>query len=42
MKFTVLIVTYHPDCKKLLVTMDSIMAHTFKYYEIEVSDDASE
>ena len=42
MKFTVLIVTYHPDWKKLLVTLDSIMAQTFKDYEIVVSDDGSE
>lgn len=42
MKFTVLIVTYHPDWKKLLVTLDSVMAQTFKDYEIVVSDDGSE
>ena len=36
MKFTVLIVTYHTDWKKLLVTLDSIMAQTFKDYEIVV------
>ena len=42
MKFTVLIVTYHPDWTKLLVTLDSVMAQTFKDYEIVVSDDGSE
>ena len=42
MKFTVLIVTYHPDWKKLLVTLDSVMAQPFKDYEIVVSDDGSE
>lgn len=42
MEFTILIVTYHPDWSKLLLTLESVRKQTFRDYEIVVSDDGSE
>lgn len=42
MKFTILIVTYHPVWEKLKLTLDSVLRQTFTDYEIVVSDDGSE
>ncbi len=40
--FTILIVTYNSDWRKLRVTLESVLAQTFGDYEIVVADDGSE
>ncbi len=41
MKFSILVVTYNPDIKKVLLTLKSVIAQDFDDYEIIISDDGS-
>lgn len=42
MKCTILIITYYPVWEKLQLTLDSVLAQTFRDYEIVITDDGSE
>ncbi len=42
MRFSILVVTYNPDPKKLLFTLKSVMLQRFRDFEVVISDDGSE